>query len=122
MEGKDEKKPGNATPAAVAAALAVLGLSVGVDVPELFAASPQDRIESKQDKISPIIQGEESKQIDATKGARQGKVESFLHKQNPAQNELPAVQGKVKGSPQQKIDLSQGKIDAQQKKAQGMPK
>jgi len=105
MEREDEKNSGSATPAAIAAALAMLGLSVGVNVPELFASSPQDAIESKQEKISPILQGKESKQFKVNPGATQGKVESLQRKApgslqqkvQPIQGHLPAVQNKPTG-------------------------
>jgi len=108
MEREDEKKSGNATPVAVAAALAMLGLSVGVNVPELFAASPLDQIESKQEKVSPIFQGKESKQFKVSPGARQGKVESR--------------QNKAAGSLQQKVQPAQGKLPAVQNKPPGVVK
>jgi len=108
MEREDEKKSGGATPVAVAAALAMLGLSVGVNVPELFASSPQDAIESKQEKVSPIFQGKESKQFKVSPGASQGKIESF--------------QSKAPGSFQQKIEASQGKLPAVQNKPTGVVK
>ena len=94
MERGDEKKPGSFTPVAVAAALAMLGLSVGVNVPELFSASPQDAIESKHFKVSP--------------GASQGKIES--------------LQSKTPGSLQQKVQPIQGTLPAVQNKPTGVVK
>ena len=108
MEREDEKKSGSATPVAVAAALAMLGLSVGVNVPELFAASPQDVIESKQEKHSPILQRKESKQFKVNPGASQGKIES--------------LQGKAPGSLQQKVQPIQGTLPAVQNKPTGVVK
>ncbi|MDH4362410.1 MAG: hypothetical protein OEW33_16925 [Nitrospirota bacterium] len=105
MERRDEKKPGSATPVAVAAALTMLGMSVGVNVPDLFAASPPDQIESKQEKISPILQGKEINQVKGIGNARQGKIESLQnkpagslqHKVQPIQGKPPSVQNKPPG-------------------------
>jgi len=108
MERGDEKKPGSSTPVAVAAALAMLGLSVGVNVPELFAASPENQIKSKQDKISPLLQGKESKQFKVSPGASQGKIES--------------LQGKAPESLQQKVQPIQGTLPAVQNKPTGVVK
>jgi hypothetical protein len=108
MERGDEKKPGSFTPVAVAAALAMLGLSVGVNVPELFAASPQDAIESKQEKHSPILQEKESKHFKVSPGASQGKIES--------------LQSKTPGSFQQKVQPIQGTLPAAQNKPTGVVK
>lgn len=108
MEREDVRKSGSATPVAIAAALAMLGLSVGVNVPELIAASPLDQIESKQEKVSPILQGKELEQLKGNPGAREGKVES--------------LQQKAAGSLQQKVRPAQGKLPVVQKKASGLAK
>lgn len=107
MVQRDEHKSWSATPAAIAAALAMLGVSVGVDVQELFAASPQDQIESKQEKIRPKLEGKGLHQRKRLSGAEQGKVESF--------------QNKAAGTLQQKVSPIQGNLPAVQNKAGGVP-
>lgn len=104
MGQEDEKKAGTASPAAVAAALAVLGLSVGVNVPELLAASPQDQIKSQ-----PL----DSKRNKARLKSQGGKIH---------QGKVESLQNKARGTLQQKISpTDQGQIPSLQNKAGGVP-
>lgn len=79
------KESGNAQSLAVAAALAILGISVGVNVQDLLAASPE-QIQSNQVKIP----------------NDQVKIDSM-------QQKVPSVQDKHKGATQQKLPALQQK-------------
>ncbi len=92
------KESGHSQSLAVAAALAMLGVSVGVNVQELLAASPPEQMQSNQVKIP----------NDQVKGG-------------VMQNKVPSVQDKALGSAQIKIDSTQQKLPAMQFKEQGNP-
>ena len=95
---KPSKESGNAPSLAVAAALAMLGVSVGVDVQQLLAASPEGAIGSSQIKVEHEGIKGESKQF-----------------------KVPSVQDKARGAMQQKLDSTQQKLPAVQMKERGMP-
>lgn len=74
MKLQDQQKAsGNAQSLAVAAALAMLGVSVGVNITEILAASPPEQIKSKQNKL-PSVQ-------DKARGAIQQKLPSVQNKE-----------------------------------------
>ena len=79
-----QKEPGRAQSIAVAAALAILGVSVGVNVQDLFAASPAETMQA--DPMKP--------------GTMQSKGPAI-------QDKLPSVQ--EKGAVQQKLPAFQQK-------------
>ena len=130
----NEKKAGTASPATVAAALAVLGLSVGVNVPELLAASPQDQIrsqpaDSKQNKARPKSQGGENHQDkgfilqNKAMGTLQQKGEVPANKIPSMQNkasDVPSLQNKAGGVPS--MQNKAGGVPSLQNKAGGVPK
>lgn len=124
MGPEDEKKAGNASPAAVAAALAVLGLSVGVNVPDLLAASPQDQIrsnslDSKQNKARLKSHGEKSHEgkIEGLQNKAKG---SFQQKVSPTdQSQIPSLQNKAGGVPS--LQNKAGGVPSLQNKAAGVP-
>jgi hypothetical protein len=82
---QDESR--NAQSLAVATALALLGVSVGVNVPELLAASPAETMQAEPMKP----------------GSIQTKVPAV-------QDKLPSVQDKERGSIQPKFPSTQGKV------------
>jgi hypothetical protein len=86
----DEKPSGRAQGLAMAAALAMLGISVGVNVQELFAGSPPEQMQSKQNKIHGEGLGLET---------MQSKRESLQQKFDATQNKLPAMQNKQLAAP-----------------------
>lgn len=69
----------------LAATVAMLGLSLGVDVPQLFASPPGEIVPSNQFKVD----GTQMKQK-----AAQQKLDSIQHKDNAIQQKLDAVQDK----------------------------
>ncbi len=75
---------------ALAAALAMLGVSVGVNVQDLMAASPTETVESGQSKI-----GQEGFRKDAL----QSKKEILQQKLDAVQNKLPSRQDKERIRP-----------------------
>jgi hypothetical protein len=75
---------------ALAAALAMLGVSVGVNVQDLLAASPAETVESGQSKI---------RQEGFKKDAAQIKKESAQQKFDALQHKLPSVQDKERIRP-----------------------
>jgi hypothetical protein len=85
MKPDDAKESGRAQSLALAAALAMLGLSVGVNVQELLAASPTEAVPSNQNKI-----GHEGIKRDAA----QIKKDSLQQKLDSRQHKLPAMQDK----------------------------
>lgn len=123
MGQEDEKKSGNASPAAVAAALAVLGLSVGVNVPELLASSSQEQIKSKQMKDSLISAGQKngsSKNLRLK--SRQNKAQLKSKGREIHQGKIESLQNKAGGTLQQKVSpADQSKIPSMQNKAGGIP-
>ena len=88
--GQDEKELKRTQGLAMAAALAMLGISVGVNVQELFAGTPQEQLQSKQSKLQHEGAGRES---------MQNKRENLQQKFDSRQNKLPAVQNKLPGAP-----------------------
>ena len=69
----------------LAATVAMLGLSLGVDVPQLFASPPGEMVPSNQIKVD----GTQMKEKSA-----QHKLDSIQHKDNAIQQKLDAVQDK----------------------------
>ena len=133
MKGKVEKKSGTAIPMAVTAALAVLGLSVGVDVQGAVSGAEEVN-KSGMGNFQIEVGGAASKEnaIKRGLGAGQGKIESQQNKAMGAlqqkvapqsQRNLPAMQNKAMGTLQHKISpADQGKIPSTQSKAGGVSK
>lgn len=83
QDGSKESGPGQSL--VLAAALAMLGVSVGINVPELLASSSPQPGPSNQSKFG----------YDGVKGdAKQFKKDSLQQKLDPAPLKLPAIQDK----------------------------
>ena len=83
--GHDQKEVKRTHNLAIAATLAVLGASVGVDVPALLAAEPPDQMRSDQLKIG----------HEGVKGITQpSRRESLQQKLDQTQQKLPSLQQK----------------------------
>jgi hypothetical protein len=90
MGQEDQHDAGRAHALAVAAALAVLGVSVGVNVQELMAADAPEQLRSNQSKINPSpIQGSEQSKIDST----QFKLDRNQQKFPSRQSKEPVMPG-----------------------------
>ncbi|MDP1770411.1 MAG: hypothetical protein Q8L74_16625 [Nitrospirota bacterium] len=96
-QNRTENKTGNISYVAetaqaitLAATVAMLGLSLGVDVPQLLAASPGEMAPSNQFKID----GTQMKEK-----AVQHKLDSIQQKDNAIQEKLNAVQEKHRANP-----------------------
>ncbi|MEO5954601.1 MAG: hypothetical protein ABIR36_02765 [Nitrospiraceae bacterium] len=91
-QNRTENRTGNVSHVAetaqaitLAATVAMLGLSLGVDVPQLFASPPGEMVPSNQFKVD----GTQMKEK-----AVQHKLDSIQHKDNAIQQKLDAVQDK----------------------------
>jgi len=86
----DNNDSGRAHVLAVAAALAVLGVSVGVDVQKLMAAEPQQ----------PGLSGQPNVGFESIKGnAPKMRPDSVQNKLDSTQPKLPSVQNKEQAMP-----------------------
>jgi len=102
MERKDMEQGSSL---ALAAALAMLGISVGVDVQNVIAASPTEMVPSVQNKEGGMIPGS----LQSSPGSAQNKVPSVQNKIPSAQNKMSAAQQKL-GSVQNKMPAVQHKV------------
>ncbi|MBD0316457.1 MAG: hypothetical protein ICV75_07175 [Nitrospiraceae bacterium] len=88
MEPEDVQEAGRPQALALAAAIAMLGMSVGVNVQALLAASPTEAVPSNQNKL-----GHEGIKRDTSRI----QPDSLQHKRDSRQHKLPGMQDKRSG-------------------------
>jgi len=83
MGQEERKESGRGHVLTVAAALALLGTSVGVNVQEVIAGEPPDQLRSNQSKISPPpLPGSQQSKLDSTQSKLDQNQQNFPSKQS----------------------------------------